>query len=332
MPFRLIKRASTQCADIGVVKRRRCSVITVLQQFHDTAEVQCEGTTRAGSRCAVTDKANFRDGAGRFIAEPLRRGSRTCLYHLDLFCTMPVSVSRDFVVLYLDLETSGLDVLHDEVLEIAITADVSNAQFATTVLPQRLPEGLGVHGIDQYELLSGVPFDRVFNRLVEFLQDVTRDQLFDTYVSQEQHMDNPNDGFVGSEPLSQWSSHKFAYPAVLLAAHNGLKFDFPMLVSECIRHGCDVFQLAEFYFCDTLPLSRAFALHIGDGCARLQCLARCCCCCTGRQHRALEDTVVLRAVVQHCADYSGVSVQKLLGSFARRFDSHATLAARRFVS
>ena len=92
-----------------------------------------------------------------------------------------------------------------------------------------------------------------------------------------------------------------------------------MLVSECLRHGCNVFQLAEFYYCDNLPLARVFSAHIGNACARLQCLARCCRCGTGRQHRALKDTVVLRSVVQHCAAYSGVSVQKLLGRFGPVF-------------
>ena len=145
-------------------------------------------------------------------------------------------------------------------------------------------------------------------------------------------MDELKKETTGSELLSQWSSHRLLHPVVLLAGHNGLKFDFPMLVSECLRHDCNVFQLVEFYYCDTLPLARAFAAHIGDGCARLQCLARCCRCGTGRQHRALEDTVVLRSVVQHCADYSGVSVEKLLVRFARRFDVLATLAAHRALS
>ena len=332
MPFRLLNPAAAQCADTAVAQRRRSSVTTALQQSRDNAVVQCEGITRAGRRCAVTAKTDFRDGAGRLVAEPLRQGSRVCLFHLELFCTVPVSAPDDFVVFFLDLETSGLDVLHDEVLEIAITAHVSSAQFATTVLPHRLPDGLGVHGIEQDELLSGVPFGRVFDRMVEFLQDVVKDQLFEKYASQEEFNEELVKEFVGSEPLSQCSGRKLSHPIVLLAGHNGLKFDFPMLVSECLRHGCNVFQLAEFYYCDTLPLARAFAAHIGDACARLQCLARCCRCGTGRQHRALEDTVVLRSVVQHCADYSGVSVQKLLGRFARRFDAQATLAARRALS
>ena len=143
MPFRLLNPAAAQCADTAVAQRRRSSVTTALQQSRDNAVVQCEGITRAGRRCAVTAKTDFRDGAGRLVAQPLRQGSRVCLFHLDLFCTVPVSAPDDFVVFFLDLETSGLDVLHDEVLEIAITAHVSSAQFATTVLPRRLPEGLG---------------------------------------------------------------------------------------------------------------------------------------------------------------------------------------------
>ena len=330
MPFRLLKPVAAPCADTALAQRHRSSVTTALQR--SGAVVQCEGITRAGRRCAVTATTDFRDGAGRLVAEPLRRGSRVCLFHLELFCTLPVSASDDVVVFFLDLETSGLDVLHDEVLEIAITAHLSSAQFATTVLPQRLPEGLGVHGIEQDELLSGVPFDRAFNLLVDFLQDVVKDQLFENHAWQEESMQELVKEFVASESLSQCSGHRLSHPIVLLAGHNGLKFDFPMLVSECLRHGCNVFQLAAYYYCDTLPLVRAFAAHIGDGCARLQCLARCCRCGTGRQHRALEDTVVLRSVVQHCADYSGVSVEKLLVRFARRFDVLATLAAHRALS
>ena len=91
MPFRLLNPAAAQCADTAVAQRRRSSVTTALQRSRDNAVVQCEGTTRAGRRCAVTAKTDFRDGAGRLVAEPLRQGSRVCLFHLDLFCTVPVS-------------------------------------------------------------------------------------------------------------------------------------------------------------------------------------------------------------------------------------------------
>ena len=325
MPFRLLNPARVQ-SESSVVVRRRSFVSTALQRFGDTAVVQCEGITRAGRRCAVTTKSDFRDSAGRLVAGPLRQGSRVCLLHLELFCTEVVSARDDFIVFFLDLETSGLDVLHDEVLEIAVTADPSGAQFATTVLPRRLPEGLGVHGIGQDELLSGVSFACAFQRMIAFLQDVVNDGLFKAGISSEEILECD-----ASWLASQCPGGGLSNTSVLLASHNGLKFDFPMLISECCRHNCDLFQLADFYFCDTLPLARAFSASIGDACARLQCLARCCQCGAGRQHRALEDTVVLRSVVQHCADYSGVSLRTLLGCFVRRFDAQATLAARRVL-
>ena len=332
MPFRLLNPAVVQCESSVVARRRRSLVATALQRFAQNAVTQCEGITRAGRRCAVTANSDLRDGGGRLVAGPLRQGSRVCLLHIDLFCTELVFAPDDFMVFYLDLETTGLDVLKDEIIEVAITADPSGAQFATTVLPRRLPEGLGVHGIDQDELLSGVPFACAFQRMIDFLQEVANESLSKAGVSRHgvsgSDHSYPMSQFSGSR-LSEFSGSRISGPSILLVAHNGVKFDFPMLVSECHRHHCDLLILAEFYFCDTLPLARAFSATVWDSCARLQCLARCCRCGAGRQHRALEDTDVLRSVVQHCADYSDVSVRALLGCLVHRFDAQATLAARR---
>ena len=325
MPFRLLN-PTAQCRATNVIGRRR-TVDAALRSVSDGA-TQCEGITRAGRRCAVTAKSNFHDATGRLVSGPLRQGSRLCLLHLELFCTEHVADPSEVIVFFLDLETSGLDVLHDEVLEIAVTAESSDAKFATTVLPTRLPDGLGVHGIERDELLSGVPFACAFNRMVAFLQDVTMTSFLTASAMEEDIVDE-----VAAIGLSlELLEHRHHAPVALIAAHNGLKFDFPMLVSECLRHDCNLFQLQQFYFCDTLPLARAFSGLIGDACARLQCLARCCACGAGRQHRALEDTVVLRYVVQYCAHYSGVPVWTLLSRFAQRFDAHATLAAHRTVS
>ena len=82
----------------------------------------------------------------------------------------------DVIIVYIDLETSGL-----HVLEVAATAERSNAQFSTTACPIEIPAGPGVHGISGEELLASALFDFA-------------DQYF------------------------------------------GLRFDFPMLVSEALRH------------------------------------------------------------------------------------------------
>ena len=85
MQFRLLSPAAAQCADTALVQQRHTSVTTLLQQFRSNTLVQCKGITRAGRCCAITNQTDFRDGAGRLVAEPVRRGSSVCLFHLDLF-------------------------------------------------------------------------------------------------------------------------------------------------------------------------------------------------------------------------------------------------------
>ena len=284
--------------------------------------VQCQAVTRAFRRCSITSASDFRDGQGRLVAEPLRRGGPTCLLHMNLFSSVAAPPSpAGFMIFFIDLETSGLDVLNDEVLELALTEDASGAQFASTVRPLRLPEGLGVHGIGQEELLTSMPFSFVFERMMDFLRGISERALVDDQAS--------DDSFDDCLPLP---ALQLPPPNILLCAHNALKFDLPMLVSECLRHDCNVFELADFYYCDTLQVVRAHGAQIADGCARLQCMARCCSCGGGdRAHRALEDTVALRNVMRHFAAASGLSTKSLLTPFARRFDVHATLLARSFL-
>ena len=59
---------------------------------------------------------------GRDVAEPLRRGGLHCAFHARPFCTKPAEeFTGAAIVLLLDLETSGLDVTRDLVVEIAAT-------------------------------------------------------------------------------------------------------------------------------------------------------------------------------------------------------------------
>ena len=108
-----------------------------------------------------------------------------------------------------------------------------------------------------------------------------------------------------------------------------MRFDFPLLLSEVLRHGCNAFQLAEYRYADSLHLVRAAAdLGVADGGCRLQCLGRSCCCSCTRAHRALEDTPALRSVVHNFADRLCVGVAVLLRPFVYEFDVVATLADR----
>ena len=110
-------------------------------------------------------------------------------------------------------------------------------------------------------------------------------------------------------------------------------FDFPMLVSEVLRHDCNLFALADFLFVDTLDVLRAYggALAVSDGCFKLQCLSRCCNCTEGRAHRALEDTMALRAVMEQICVRTDRLLSDILLPFSRGIDIEATLLNRMWV-
>ena len=78
--------------------------------FRLTSPRQCEGTTRSGFRCGITSTSTLRSSSGRLLGAPLAVGSRFCALHLKLFVASPLPLDAcDVVVLYLDFETTGLD-------------------------------------------------------------------------------------------------------------------------------------------------------------------------------------------------------------------------------
>ena len=85
----------------------------------------------------------------------------------------------------------------------------------------------------------------------------------------------------------------FELPTVILAAHNGAKFDFAMILFECRRHGCKWEpSFADGLVVDTLPIVQSVVADLG-GCAKLQCLVRGH-CAELQAHRALDDCIALR--------------------------------------
>jgi len=114
-------------------------------------------------------------------------------------------------------------------------------------------------------------------------------------------------------------------PTVILAAHHGVKFDFPMILFECQRHGCNwESSFVDWLFVDTLSIVQSVVADLG-GCAKLQCLVRGH-CAELQAHRALDDCMALGAVLQHIADMLGVSMLDVLRPFAMKVDVNASLA------
>ena len=112
---------------------------------------------------------------------------------------------------------------------------------------------------------------------------------------------------------------------LVLAAHNGLRFDFAMLLCECRRHNVSLAPLQRWLFVDTLAVLQAG----GDvsGCLKLQCLVHVAGQLEGlRAHRALDDCYALRGVMKHVATRHGLSLWGLLRIFSVELDLPASLA------
>ncbi len=108
-----------------------------------------------------------------------------------------------------------------------------------------------------------------------------------------------------------------------------LKFDFPLLLNECVRHDCGLSHLAAWKYVDTLEvLKQIDGVKVADGCAKLQCLRTACGHGgIGRSHRALDDAILLGEVVRHVAATIGVSADALLRPFASSLDVPAALVS-----
>ena len=74
---------------------------------------RCKGITRKGTRCTITSASEMIDNSGRLVAQPLRHGGEFCAIHAKPFVVRPTRQETSLVAVYLDLETTGVDVTQD---------------------------------------------------------------------------------------------------------------------------------------------------------------------------------------------------------------------------
>ena len=228
--------------------------------------------------------------------------------HTVLFPRAPAMASESIVV-YIDLETNSLEVTGN-IVEIGALVDDSRATFSTVVHPGRDSpiEDASVHGIPHKELLSGPAFAEAFARLDAFLRYASLSVL----ESDDDSEDDRSPAATMRQDLQ-----------VCLVAHNGAKFDFPLLLSECMRASVGPSVMSSWIYVDTLDVLRATDLE----CKKLQCALRTCCGPpTLRAHRALDDCFALEAVVRHLSASFGIKPWVLLRPFAFRLDEASALA------
>ena len=102
--------------------------------------LRCSGVTRIGKQCSVTTSSTWNDNHGRLVAEPLLKGGELCLIHAKPFCTRPAQLDEfnRMLVFVLDLESTGIDITKDRIVEIAAVHAHSDVHmkcdsFSTTV-------------------------------------------------------------------------------------------------------------------------------------------------------------------------------------------------------
>lgn len=303
---------------------------------------RCQGTTRAGRPCSLTAASTVQGPSGKCAADPLRHGGCFCLYHAKPFCTTSATVPQGpLVVLFLDLETTGTDVAEDRIVELAATEAPSDARsigqcFSTTVgvdetvLESRGSEAALVHGICNDELQVSPSFRDVWSRFTNFSESLLDAAWLQadstTEASSWLDSEDEHEKLANGENEQRQSVIPYEVasepPSLVMVAHNGFRFDFPILLFECARHEIPWGFLERCLFVDTLHVLRATGQEPDTRCLKLQCLvSKAARAPSGlNAHRALDDCLALRAVMELCSESYSIPVVDMMKLFAQRLD------------
>ena len=290
-----------------------------------TLQTKCNGTTRAGHPCQITAASAMLDAAGRSVAAPLRRGSPFCLFHARPFCTLPAIVEGPIVIVYLDLETTGVDVSRNRIVELAAVqghdrAHLPGGSFSEVVhVPEQIQTSTcaqaaaRVHGITDDEIARGTLFPESWARFLMFSEACLNNAILDGSDESD------------AEPLPPGPPD--APPSLLLIGHNSFRFDFAVILFECERHKLSTTPFRRWLFADTLHVLESAKSELGGACLKLQCMINTIASAKDlRAHRALDDCIALHCVVHSVAYKLGCSVTDLMRKFACRWDEQAGAA------
>ena len=176
---------------------------------------RCAGIIRNGRRCSIESSSKLCGEDGKLLAGPLIHGADCCRAHLELFCTDALATpdSEPPILFFLDFETTGLDVMKDQVVEFGVISG-DGAIFSTVVRPtvESDPGAESVHGIANDELQTGPCFSVAFLRFVEFVEKCSRNYALALAMEQADEDSLTQDSFEDTEPR------------VWMIAHNGFAF------------------------------------------------------------------------------------------------------------
>ena len=179
-----------------------------------------------------------------------------------------------------------------------------------TILTERGAAATLVHGISDEESNEGPDFKLAWRRFLTWTEDLLNTAVFQRRADSD---DEEEPGLPRLLPDP---------PVLLIAGHNSVRFDFALLLCECLRHrmSCDCFR--RWLFVDTLHVIKALAEH---SCKKLGCMVKT----LGtdlRAHRALDDCIALRHVGVALAERVGMTLPMLLEQFALELDLDTSVA------
>ena len=151
-------------------------------------------------------------------------------------------------------ETTGIDIAEDRAIEIAATHSPDDVRspggsFCTVVsvdpqvLEERGAEAEAVHGISAAESAQGPNFIEAWRRFLQWTDALLQAAVVESPPDTDD--EEPREPRMPDEP-----------PVLLLAAHNGVRFDFPLLLFELLRHNLPCESFERWLFVDTLDVVR----------------------------------------------------------------------------
>ena len=170
-------------------------------------------------------------------------------------------------------------------------------------------EAFKVHGITNEEIQQSPSFEEVWYRFEKWIMDVTN--------STTKHNEPDSDDNDTELPTLLES------PCVVLTAHNGIKFDFPLLLCELLRHQIPTTIFKYWHFVDTLHVFKDLHQH---SCIKLQCLARDTHTDPGNAHRALDDCIALCSIFHLFTNRLDISMKRLFSFYLIELDLESNIA------
>ena len=131
------------------------------------------------------------DDGGRLVSQPLRCGGEYCALHAKPFVVRPAAAHEAMaIVVFLDLETTGIDVARDRIVELAATHAPADHQLPggsyssivwvdPKILKERGGEAATVHGISDQEIALAPGFVEAWGRFLQWTEDLLNGSVRD---------------------------------------------------------------------------------------------------------------------------------------------------------